>query len=82
MDVELPPLPSLDEARRLDAHEAGERDEVHPRLDERRVHGLVEGLARGIGLVVDGTVGNPCALAHASPAASGLLEMTTAISAG
>src|SRR5262245_6577690 len=53
MDVELTPIPFAHKARALDAHEAGQGDELDASLGQDLIEGGVEGLARGISLMLD-----------------------------
>ena len=67
----------------LDAHEARLADEIDAGLAQRRVDGIVEGLARGEALVVDGQrleAGGARALAGPAPPAG--WRRRAAISAG
>ena len=72
------PCQRVTNAAALDAHEAGEADELDAGSRQRRIDGGIEGLARGVGLVIDGERLRVRLLrAHASPAHPGRLETTS-----
>ena len=54
MDVDEPLLPGADEIRRQQPHEAGEADQFDPVQIEKDLHRLLELVAPGIDLMIDG----------------------------
>ena len=83
MNVEHAAAPAPHKVRSQKPHEASEAEEIDPVRVKLRIERPLEGCAifpeRS---VIDDAVGMPASRARASPAASGLFDMTSTIAAG